>query len=212
MGDSMEIAFLERSARRRAAAPPEWVIRQSIVTGMGGRRVFRFLLPETCRYSCSFCPLGNQDFASALIDPESVARIFLSAYRRGLCDGLFLTCGLPKDPVLAVRRSLRLVEKLRVTHGYLGYLHAKVPAGVEPALLERLVRLVDRVSYHLEPCCVRAVQESGAASVSLLRDVQAASDDVRAAREISARSGPPPLRIRPRPRVARTGNGGNKLL
>lgn len=208
----MEIAFLERSVRRRAAAPPEWVIRQSIVTGTGGRRVFRFLLPETCRYACSFCPLGNQDFASALTDPESVAKIFLSAYRRGLCDGLFLTCGLPKDPVEAVRRSVRLVEKLRVMHGYLGYLHVKVPSGVEPALLERLVRLVDRVSYHLEPCCVRAVQESGAASVSLLRDVQAASDGVRAAREISARRGPPPLALRPRTRSARAGIGGNKLL
>lgn len=209
----MEIAFLDRSVRRRAVAPPEWVIRQSIVPGAGGRRVFRFLLPETCRFSCSFCPLGNQDFASVLGEPESIARIFLTAYRRGLCDGLFLSCGLPKDPAEAVRRSLKLVERLRVNFGYLGYLHVKVPVGVQPALLERLVRLVDRVSYNLEPCCERALQESGVGSVSLLRDVQATGDGVRRARESSARSGPPPLRVpsRGRPRVTLLAPAGGVL-
>jgi len=112
----------------------------------------------------------------------------MTAFRRGWCDGLFVTSGIPKDAVWAMDRMLELVEILRVTHGYRGYLHVKALAGAEPGQIEKLVRLVDRVSYNLEIPCRRAAEEH-AAPVPM-RD---ATEALREARRDSARKAPPAL-------------------
>jgi predicted DNA-binding helix-hairpin-helix protein len=122
----------------------------------------------------------------------------MTAFRRGWCDGLFVTSGIPKDPVFAMERMLELVETLRFTHGYRGYLHAKALAGAGPGQIERLVRLVDRVSYSLESPCQRALDEhapgkSVARGVALLEAARDAATAVREARRASARQAPAPL-------------------
>ena len=130
--------------------------------------------------------------------PRSLARLFMTAFRRGWCDGLFVTSGIPRDPVFAMERMLQLVEILRFTHGYRGYLHAKALAGAEPGQIERLVRLVDRVSYNLEAPCQRALDEhapgkSVASGLALLETARDAALAVREARRASARQAPAPL-------------------
>src|SRR5664280_2598604 len=135
-------------------------IRDLIVPGVGNRRIFRILLTNACRFSCDYCPMrAERDLPRHALEPASLARLFMTAFRRGWCDGLFVTSGIPRDPVFAMERMLQLVEILRFTHGYRGYLHAKALAGAEPGQIERLVRLVDRVSYNLEAPCQRALDE-----------------------------------------------------
>jgi predicted DNA-binding helix-hairpin-helix protein len=95
-------------------------------------------------------------------------------------------------------RMLELVELLRVTHGYRGYLHVKALAGAQPGQVEKLVRLVDRVSYNLETPCQQALDEhapgkdldKGLEILAVARDAAAA---VREARRDSARKAPPSL-------------------
>ena len=117
------------------------------------------------------------------------------AFRRGWCDGLFVTSGIPKSPVYAMEKMLELVETLRFTHGYRGYLHVKAMAGAEPGQVERLVRLVDRVSYNLEAACQRSLAEHApekdlAKGIALLETAKKAADEVREARRSSARHAP----------------------
>lgn len=174
-------------------------IRELIVPGVGNRRIFRILLADACRFSCDYCPMrAERDLPRHALEPASLARLFMTAFRRGWCDGLFVTSGIPKDSVVAMKRMLELVETLRFTHGYRGYLHAKALAGAEPGQIERLVRLVDRVSYNLEAPCQRALvehapRESGAKGVALLEPDRNAATAVREARRASARLAPAPL-------------------
>jgi hypothetical protein len=130
-------------------------IRDLIVKGAGNRRVFRMLLAGACQHACDTCPMRSQGrLPLEAREPARLARLFVSAFRRGWCDGLFLMSGLPKDPVDAMERMLSVVSLLRFTYGYRGYLHVKALEGAEPGQIERLVRLVDRVSYGLELSCL----------------------------------------------------------
>lgn len=199
--------------REESAAPPRRLprspaprsaldainIRDLIVPGVGNRRIFRILLTNACRYSCDYCPMrAERDLPRHALEPASLARLFMTAFRRGWCDGLFVTSGIPRDPIFAMERMLQLVEILRFTHGYRGYLHTKALAGAEPGQIERLVRLVDRVSYNLEAPCQRALDEhapgkSVASGLALLETARDAALAVREARRASARQAPAPL-------------------
>ena len=130
-------------------------IRDLIVKGAGNRRIFRMLLDGACQHACDTCPMRLQGrLPVEAREPARLARLFVSAFRRGWCDGLFLMSGLPKDPVDAMEKMLAVVSLLRLTYGYRGYLHVKALDGAEPGQVERLVRLVDRVSYGLEFSCL----------------------------------------------------------
>ena len=172
-------------------------LRDLIVPGLGNRRIFRILLTNSCRHACDWCPMrAERDLPPAALEPAKLARLFMTAFRRGWCDGLFVTSGIPKDAVRAMDGMLELVETLRVTHGYRGYLHVKALAGAQPGQIEKLVRLVDRVSYNLEIPCQRAADEHAQdprAVPGPVRDVAAA---VREARRDSARKAPPALLVR----------------
>ncbi|HVO50323.1 MAG TPA: radical SAM protein [Thermoanaerobaculia bacterium] len=167
-------------------------VRDLIVPGLGNRRIFRILLTNACRHACDWCPMrAERDLPPAALEPAKLARLFMTAFRRGWCDGLFVTSGIPKDAVRAMDGMLELVETLRVTHGYRGYLHVKALAGAQPGQIEKLVRLVDRVSYNLEIPCQRAADESARDPLAApVRDVAAA---IREARRDSARKAPPAL-------------------
>lgn len=185
---------------KRAKQPLDPInLRDLIVPGLGNRRIFRILLTNACRYSCDYCPMrAERDLPRHALEPARLARLFMTAFRRGWCDGLFITSGIPKDAVWAMDRMLELVELLRVTHGYRGYLHAKALAGAQPGQIERLVRLVDRVSYNLEAPCQRALDEHAPGKdldkgLEILAVARDAATAVREARRESARKAPPGL-------------------
>jgi hypothetical protein len=174
-------------------------LRDLIVPGLGNRRIFRILLTDACRHACDFCPMrAERDLPPHALEPARLARLFMTAFRRGWCDGLFITSGIPKDAVWAMDRMLEVVELLRVSHGYRGYLHVKAVAGAQPGQIEKLVRLVDRVSYNLEVPCRRA-EEQDAQGPDFEKQAEvpvfelAAAAAVREARRDSARKAPPGL-------------------
>lgn len=196
---------LADGARGRQALDPV-NIRDLIVPGLGNRRIFRILLTNACRYSCDYCPMrAERDLPRHALEPSRLARLFMAAFRRGWCDGLFITSGIPKDAVFAMERMLELVELLRVTHGYRGYLHVKALAGAEPGQIEKLVRLVDRVSYNLEAPCQRALDDHApgkdlAKGLEILAVARDAATSARAARQASAKNAsanarPDPTRV-----------------
>lgn len=177
---------------RRSSVPPSrtldpGVLRRLIVSGAGGRRVFRILVRNVCKFACADCPMKDQsDLAPEFLEPARIARLFLIAYRRGWCDGVFITSGVARSSVWAMEKTLELVETLRVTLGFRGYIHVKAVEGTEPGQIERLLRLVDRVSHHPEPRCVEAVEAVEAEEV----------DEARAPAAESAGAAAPPARRR----------------
>ncbi len=153
-----------QAAGKPKQAQPLLDPRPYIVPGTGQQRIFRALIPGACRYRCAACPFGSpaRERDAAL---EGLARTFLLAYRRGWCDGLFVTAGVPSGHAQAVwstEKMLELVEILRIRHGFQGYIHAKTVAGATAGQLERLVRLVDRVSSQPDPACLGAMSGAGA--------------------------------------------------
>ena len=169
--------------------------RPLIAPGLGGRRVFTLLVPDACRYACSFCPMaGERTLPNPLRTTQGLARVFMTAFRRGLCDGLFLTAGVPRNAVRATARMIELLEALRVHHGFRGYIHVKAVPGAEAGQMQKLVRLADRVSSHLEPACGRALLENPtgirAKGLELFSSPEKAEAELRAAARESARRAP----------------------
>lgn len=122
--------------------------------GFPASRLFRILLTNACSFSCSYCPMrAGREIPRHALAPAVLARVFLTAYRKHWVSGLFVTTGIPRSPRWAMDRMLELIEILRFRHRYGGYLHAKAVSGAEPAQVERLALLCDRVSYNLEAAC-----------------------------------------------------------
>ena len=153
--------------------------------GVGPAKIFRILLSNACAFSCAYCPMrAGSDLDRHAIAPEKLAEVFMEAYRRGWATGLFVTSGIPKNPVWAMDRMIALVEKLRFDLGYAGYLHAKAVARCEPDQVERLALLVDRLSYNLESTCQQtldamAPEKSIASGVRLLRRARKVAQEAR---------------------------------
>jgi len=163
--------------------------------GFGTTRIFRILMTNACAFQCAYCPMrAGRELPRHALEPAELARIFMTAHRRRLVDGLFVTSGIPKNSLWAMDRMIELVELLRFRHRYTGYLHAKAVAGAEPEQIERLALLCDRVSYNLEAACQAtldrvAPEKSLAAGLTLLRRV----------RDAARNAGPRRVKNDPRP-------------
>ncbi len=123
--------------------------------GAGTRtRLLRVLMTNACSFNCHYCPMRrDRDLPRILLKPEELVRIFLGALRRGWCDGLFVTTGIPGRPVHVADQLIKALELLRERHRFGGYIHVKLVPGAEPAQIERLTSLASRVSVNLEAAC-----------------------------------------------------------
>jgi len=116
--------------------------------------LLRILMTNACSYNCHYCPMRrDRALPRTLLKPEELVRIFLGAYQRGWCEGLFVTTGIPARPVKVVDDLIRALELLRERHKFAGYIHVKLVAGAEQAQIERLTRLASRVSLNVEAAC-----------------------------------------------------------
>jgi len=121
-----------------------------------GMRVslLRILMTNACSYNCHYCPMRrDRKLPRTLLKPEELVRIFLGAHRRGWCEGLFITTGIPGRPVKVMDDLITVLELLRECHGFRGYVHVKMVPGAEAAQVERLTALASRVSLNLEAPC-----------------------------------------------------------
>jgi predicted DNA-binding helix-hairpin-helix protein len=122
----------------------------------GGMRVplLRILMTNACTFNCHYCPMRrDRAMPRTLLHPEELVRIFLDARRRGWCEGLFVTTGIPGRPVQVMDDLIRALELLRERHRFGGYIHVKIIPGAEPAQVERITALASRVSVNLEAAC-----------------------------------------------------------
>jgi predicted DNA-binding helix-hairpin-helix protein len=116
--------------------------------------LLRILMTNACSYNCHYCPMRrDRAMPRTLLKPEELVRIFLDARRRGWCEGLFITTGIPGRPVKVMDDLIHALELLRCRHRFDGYIHVKLVPGAETSQIERLTALASRVSINLEAPC-----------------------------------------------------------
>jgi predicted DNA-binding helix-hairpin-helix protein len=124
--------------------------------GAGGPRakLLRILMTNACSFNCHYCPMRrDRDMKRTLLKPHEMVRIFLDALRRGWCSGLFITTGIPGRPVKVMDDLIQVLDLLRNTHQYHGYIHVKIVPGADDAQIERITALASRVSINVETPC-----------------------------------------------------------
>jgi predicted DNA-binding helix-hairpin-helix protein len=155
-GDPERVAQLPprlRNAGKGGALRP--VNLRNVRIGHGPKTtLLRILMTNACSFNCHYCPMRrDREMPRTLLKPEELVRIFLGALRRGWCEGLFITTGIPGRPVKVMDDLIQVLDLLRNTHGFRGYVHVKIVPGAEQAQVERLTALATRVSLNLEAPC-----------------------------------------------------------
>ena len=126
-----------------------------VLRGAGGPvKLLRILMTNACALNCHYCPMRrDRAMRRTLLKPEELVRIFLGALRRGWCEGLFITTGIPARPEKVTDDLIAVLELLRVRHRFAGYIHVKLVPGAQEAQIQRITALATRVSVNLEAAC-----------------------------------------------------------
>jgi predicted DNA-binding helix-hairpin-helix protein len=122
--------------------------------------LLRILMTNACSYNCHYCPMRrDRPMPRTLLKPEELVRIFLEARRRGWCQGLFITTGIPGRPTRIMDDLIQVLELLRERHRFGGYIHVKLVAGSETSQIDRLTALASRVSLNFEAPCGKSLAQ-----------------------------------------------------
>ncbi len=113
--------------------------------------LLKVLMTNCCVYDCKYCVNRcSNDTRRAAFTPEELSELTIEFYRRNYIEGLFLSSGVLRDPDYTMERMIRVLDLLRNTHRFNGYIHAKTIPGASPELVERLGMLADRLSVNIE--------------------------------------------------------------
>lgn len=113
--------------------------------------LLKILLTNKCIYSCEYCINRKEsDVERAEFTPEEVADLTINFYKRNYIEGLFLSSGVVKSPDHTMMLLIRVAEILRNEKKFNGYIHMKAIPGASEELIERLGRLIDRMSINIE--------------------------------------------------------------
>jgi putative DNA modification/repair radical SAM protein len=113
--------------------------------------LLKMLLTNDCVYDCAYCVnRRSNDRPRATFTPREVADLTVNFYRRNYIEGLFLSSGVRRSPDDTMLDLIRSIHILRGEYRFNGYVHAKAIPGSSPELIERLGRLVDRISVNIE--------------------------------------------------------------
>ena len=106
---------------------------RTVSAGRGRRTtLLRILMTNACSFNCHYCPMRrDRNMPRALLKPHELVHIFLEARRRGWCEGLFITTGIPGRPTKVMDDLIAVLELLRNTHQFAGYIHVKILPGAE---------------------------------------------------------------------------------
>jgi predicted DNA-binding helix-hairpin-helix protein len=121
-------------------------------------RLLKTLLSSYCENNCVYCPFRAQrDMPRAAFTPDDFAKLFISLYRRGFVEGIFLSSSIFHGAIRSQDLLLDTAWILRHRYQFQGYLHLKIMPGVEQAQVEQAMLLADRLSINLEAPHARAL-------------------------------------------------------
>ena len=122
--------------------------------------LLKVLMTNVCVYDCKYCVnRRSNETKRAAFTPRELAELTIGFYRRNYIEGLFLSSGVIRDPDYTTERMIEALAILREEYRFRGYIHAKAIPGTDPALLERLGYLADRMSVNIELPSQQSLQQ-----------------------------------------------------
>lgn len=113
--------------------------------------LLKVLLTNVCVYDCAYCVNRcSHDVPRAAFTPRELAQLTIDFYRRNYIEGLFLSSAVAGSPDATTERMIETLRLLRNTYRFNGYIHAKALPGTDPALIQALGLLADRLSVNIE--------------------------------------------------------------
>lgn len=113
--------------------------------------LLKILFTNQCIYDCRYCVnRRSNDTKRTAFTPDEVCRLTTEFYRRNYIEGLFLSSGILHSPDYTMDLLYQTLWKLRNEYRFNGYIHIKAIPGADPALVERVGLLADRMSVNLE--------------------------------------------------------------
>jgi len=113
--------------------------------------LLKILMTNYCIYDCTYCVnRSSNDLSRALFTPDEIVDITINFYKRNYIEGLFLSSAVYKSPDYTMEMIYQVVKRLREVENFNGYIHIKAIPGADPAIVERVGHLVDRMSVNIE--------------------------------------------------------------
>lgn len=113
--------------------------------------LLKILMSNECVFDCKYCiNRSSNDVPRATFTPDEICKLTMEFYRRNYIEGLFLSSGVIKNPNYTMELMYEVVRRLRVDHGFNGYIHIKAIPGTAQELVEAIGYLADRMSINLE--------------------------------------------------------------
>lgn len=113
--------------------------------------LLKILMTNFCIFDCAYCiNRVSSNVARARFSVDEVVNLTLEFYRRNYVEGLFLSSGIIKSPDQTMADMTRIAKKLRLEHGFKGYIHLKTIPDAAPELVHEAGLFADRLSINVE--------------------------------------------------------------
>jgi putative DNA modification/repair radical SAM protein len=113
--------------------------------------LLKILLTNFCIYDCLYCiNRSSSSVPRARFTVEEVINLTLDFYRRNYIEGLFLSSGIIRNPDYTMEQVTTVARKLRLEHGFRGYIHLKTIPEAAAELIQEAGRWADRISINVE--------------------------------------------------------------
>lgn len=113
--------------------------------------LLKILFTNECIYDCKYCiNRKSNDVPRASFTPDEICELTIEFYRRNYIEGLFLSSGILYSPTYTMELIYEAIYKLRTLYRFQGYIHVKAIPGADPALIQKVGLLADRMSVNLE--------------------------------------------------------------
>ena len=162
-----KLTILADSAKYDASCSSSGSKRKNNTTGIGngnfagichswsadGRCIslLKILFSNSCIYDCKYCiNRSSNSVKRATFTPQEVADITINFYKRNYIEGLFLSSAVIRSPNYTMEMLIKTVLILRNEYNFNGYIHCKTIPGSDQSLIDKLGKLVDRMSINIE--------------------------------------------------------------
>jgi putative DNA modification/repair radical SAM protein len=113
--------------------------------------LLKVLLTNFCIYDCVYCiNRSSSNVKRARFSIDEVVTLTLDFYKRNYIEGLFLSSGVIRSPDETMAEMVEIARRLRIDHGFRGYIHLKTIPEASPELLEQAGLYADRLSINVE--------------------------------------------------------------
>ncbi len=114
--------------------------------------LLKILMTNHCIFDCAYCVnrRSNDEAERVILSVEEIVSVTVNFYKRNYIEGLFLSSGVYQSPNITMEKMYQVAWKLRHEENFNGYIHMKAIPGASKEYIDRVGRLVDRMSNNIE--------------------------------------------------------------